>query len=138
MLTAIKPVMNAIICVMNEPWLSRIAKAAPNPAPADTPRISGDTRGFLKIPWNDAPEIDKAAPTIMTAAIRGNLISQTTAYTEADRLVLIWNNPDPRAIITSAGDTGYLPMRKEARKSRIGKMVSTVTIEIFLAILLFI
>jgi len=28
-----------------------IARAAPNPAPAEAPRISGETSGFLNIPW---------------------------------------------------------------------------------------
>jgi len=51
-----------------------MAIAAPKPAPADTPNMSGDTRGFLNRPWNDAPDIDNPAPTSMAAIILGALI----------------------------------------------------------------
>lgn len=48
--TAMKPMINAITCTA---WLSKFhssASAAPNDAPADAPKISGDTIGFLNRP----------------------------------------------------------------------------------------
>lgn len=44
--TAIKPKMKAEICIKKGLPDRRIARAAPNPAPEVTPKISGDTRGF--------------------------------------------------------------------------------------------
>ena len=50
-----------------------IPSAAPNPAPEVTPKISGETIGFLNIPWNDAPEIASEPPMRIAAIILGNL-----------------------------------------------------------------
>ena len=49
---------------------------APSAAPAETPKIEGSAKGFLKIPCITAPEIDKAIPTKKERIILGSLISQ--------------------------------------------------------------
>ena len=48
---------------------------APRAAPADTPKIDGSAKGFLKIPCITAPDIDKANPTKKDSNILGSLIS---------------------------------------------------------------
>src|SRR4030081_1738677 len=51
------------------PWMAitgrdnRMPSTAPNPAPADTPRLSGDTCGSVKIRWAVVPAAERAAPT---------------------------------------------------------------------------
>ena len=52
--------------------------AAPKHAPADAPKRSGDTMGFLKMPWNAQPAPDSAAPMISAAATRGSLMVKNT------------------------------------------------------------
>ena len=44
------PNINANTCINTFPIDRRMAILAPNPAPFATPKRSGDTRGFLKIP----------------------------------------------------------------------------------------
>ena len=46
--TARRPQPRAITCVAAMPHDNRIANAAPNPAPEETPRMSGLTSGFPK------------------------------------------------------------------------------------------
>ena len=46
--TARRPQPSAVTCVAAMPHDNRIANAAPNPAPEETPRISGLTSGFPK------------------------------------------------------------------------------------------
>ena len=48
--TATIPPAKALICIAAAEKAKRIATAAPTQAPEDTPRNSGETRGFLKIP----------------------------------------------------------------------------------------
>jgi len=111
-----------------------IASAAPKPAPAETPKMSGDTNGFLNIPWNDAPDRDKAAPTIMAAAILGIRISHTTAYTAGAKSVCIWKNPVKSAITTSDGDKGYLPIRNDSTNKITNKITIMAIIGMFLMV----
>ena len=57
LLTAYAPATQAIAprkanrVISTAPKSRRIASAAPNPAPDDAPRMSGDTSGFWNIPW---------------------------------------------------------------------------------------
>ena len=48
-----------------------IENAAPKPAPAETPRISEDTMGFLNTVWYDAPETASAPPMSTDSVIWG-------------------------------------------------------------------
>ena len=48
-----------------------MASAAPKPAPDDTPKMPGLTRGLRNTPWNAAPDAASAAPTIAAARARG-------------------------------------------------------------------
>ena len=48
--TAINPQINAENWIKITPVENRIANAAPNPAPAETPNLSGETNGFLDWP----------------------------------------------------------------------------------------
>ena len=50
MATADKPNINEETCMPTVPNDNRMAIAAPNPYPADAPRISGETIGFLNNP----------------------------------------------------------------------------------------
>ena len=56
---------------------------APSAQPADTPRMSGETSGFLKRLWYAAPAAASAAPTASAAATRGARTCSTTASTFA-------------------------------------------------------
>jgi len=49
--TAARPKANDMHCMPTIPKPSRIPAAAPKPAPADAPRISGETIGFRNSPW---------------------------------------------------------------------------------------
>jgi NAD(P)-dependent dehydrogenase (short-subunit alcohol dehydrogenase family) len=68
-----------------------IVNAAPAPAALETPRISGETIGFLNSPWNDAPEAERAAPTITDNNIRG--MRMTNSTTRASLLALLRSLP---------------------------------------------
>ena len=59
---------------------NKIPNAAPSPAPEHTPRISGLTREFWKVPCKEEPEIDNPAPTIPASITLGNLM-----------LIIIWS-----------------------------------------------
>lgn len=107
-----------------------MAMAAPNPAPAETPSLSGDTKGFLNKPWKAAPAIDKAAPTSIAASILGSLIWKITASEGRGTLVLMGINFEPTTISTSRGLMGYLPIRNEMKNKRINGMVSRKRVEV--------
>lgn len=62
---------NANRLVANALAPKRMAIAAPSAAPWDAPRISGDTSGFWKVPWNAAPAAARQQPTISASRIRG-------------------------------------------------------------------
>ena len=105
------------------PIFAKMAMAAPKPAPAETPNKSGDTSGFLNIPWKEAPAKDRHAPTSKAAMIRGNLIVKTIEFSSGDtakdgniglRIVLI----------TSKGATGYLPNMNDTKNKNIGSAIS--------------
>ncbi len=51
---------------------------APTAAPEETPIIPGSAIGFLKIPWSDAPETAKDAPTKIDKIILGSRILEIT------------------------------------------------------------
>ena len=55
-----------------------IDKAAPKPAPEDTPSMSGLTKGFEKTVWYAAPASDSPAPTKTPISILGSLMSIIT------------------------------------------------------------
>ena len=54
---------------------------APSAAPAEAPRMSGETSGLRNSPWNAVPATDSAAPTASAASTRGPRICQTTVST---------------------------------------------------------
>jgi hypothetical protein len=120
--TEIKPKTNANIWVTIFAPLIRMAKAAPKPAPLETPKRSEDTRGFLNIDWNAAPEIARHAPTTIAPMILGSLISNTIVVT-----VEFTSNCGKIGHIivftTSTGLIGYLPSRNEAKNKIIGKKI---------------
>ena len=49
--TAAMEQANANSEMPSEPSPSRMATAAPNAAPCEAPRISGETSGFWNVPW---------------------------------------------------------------------------------------
>jgi len=55
-----------------------MAMAAPRPAPAETPSMYESTRGFLKTPWREAPETERATPPMRARMILGRRISKRT------------------------------------------------------------
>ena len=105
--------------------LIRIAKAAPKPAPLDTPNRSDDTSGFLNIDWNAAPEIARHAPTTMAPMILGSLISYTIVV-----MVGLTSNCGKIGhnivLTTSIGLIGYLPSRNDAKNKTIGKKIKSM------------
>ena len=54
------------------------AKEAPKPDPAAAPSISGETSGFLNIPWYAAPATERPHPHIITAITLGRRILNNT------------------------------------------------------------
>ena len=94
--------------------------AAPKPAPVEAPRRSGETIGLRNIPWYEAPETERAAPTREARAIRGNLIETTTASSaplqperEKRPKVMVSITFDNNIFNAVKGFTGNLPTRKE-------------------------
>lgn len=81
--------------------------------------------------------MDSAAPTKRAAIMRGSRISQTIEYT-AGEAALTGKIFDNNAIITSAGDRGYRPIRKEIKNKKIGRATMTVVRGIFCQIFLYI
>ena len=117
--------MNAKIWVTILAPLNRIPRAAPKPAPFDTPKRSEDTRGFLKIDWKDAPEIARHAPTTIAPIILGSLISKTIVVI-VEFTSSCGNIGDKIVFITSIGLTGYLPIKNEAKNKIIGKKIKSM------------
>ena len=60
------------------PGKKAMARAAPKAAPDEIPRIYGETKGFLKIAWREAPETERAAPISNAMISLGSLILKTT------------------------------------------------------------
>ena len=75
--TAARPKAMAPICAPKPARPATMASAAPNPAPFDTPRVSGAANGFLNRPWNRVPLAASPAPTMAAASTRGMRTSQT-------------------------------------------------------------
>lgn len=117
--------MNDAICVNIPPSDKIIAIAAPNPAPLLTPNKSGDTRGFLNSPWNDAPAIDRDAPTINAASILGSLTWNTMLVIVGDT-VRAGINGESIVFITSIGLIGYLPTMNDAKNRSTGRNISSM------------
>lgn len=67
---------NAVACILIPDI--RIPREAPNAAPELTPKISGLTSGFLKIPWKTVPVIANPSPTSIFSKMRGMRRFQTT------------------------------------------------------------
>ena len=105
--------------------LIKIPKAAPNPAPFDTPSKSDETRGFLNIDWKAAPEIARHAPTTIAPIILGSLISNTIVVIVGDTS-RDGNIVDNNVLITSNGPIGYLPIKNEAKNKIIGKKIKSM------------
>ena len=78
--TARSPPTNAKTTFPMYPKFKIIDIAAPTQAPCDTPNKSGDTKGFRKTPWYDAPAKESALPTAIAAINLGNLLYITTRY----------------------------------------------------------
>ena len=76
--TARHPPTKANSCRDANPSPSRIETAAPTQAPFDTPSKSGETSGFLKMPWYTAPASARAEPTSSAASTRGRRNLSTT------------------------------------------------------------
>jgi hypothetical protein len=105
--------------------LKRIPKAAPKPAPFDTPSKSDETRGFLKIDWNAAPEMARHAPTTIAPMILGSLISNTIVVI-VEETSSCGKIGDSKVLITSIGLIGYLPIKNEAKNKIIGKKIKSM------------
>ncbi len=81
----------------------RIASAAPRPAPADTPRMWGETSGLRNRPWNAAPEMDSPAPTNTPASSRGRRTSNRTDSRVGSQVRSMGSTRDARISMTVAG-----------------------------------
>jgi hypothetical protein len=90
----------------------------------------GATSGFLKSPWNDAPDIDKPAPTNMAAISLGNLTWKMTISTLEDHVHGIGKILDAKTFMTVNGDIGYLPKKKDMKKRAITATIEIIIIEI--------
>ncbi len=72
--------------------------------------------------------MDNDAPIIIAAKIRGNLISKIIVLIVGDKLELMKNSFEANDIITSFGDTGYLPIKNEIKNNKIsGIIIKAVT-----------
>ena len=136
--TDIKPNMNANIWVIMFAPLNKIPKAAPKPAPFDTPKRSDETRGFLNIDWKAAPEIARHAPTTIAPMILGSLISKTIVV-NVELTSSCGKIGDNIVYTTSTGLIGYLPMRNDAKNKIIGKKIKSMILIIsFVSLSIFI
>ena len=76
--TARLPNAKAETWTCHQARLFSIARAAPNPAPAETPSKSGETMGFLNSVWYDAPAAERAPPVRIASRMRGRRTPRTT------------------------------------------------------------
>lgn len=106
-----------------------MANAAPKPAPFDTPSKSDDTKGFLNMDWNAAPEIARDAPTTKAPIILGSLISKTIVVI-VDETSNCGNNGHNNVFTTSTGLIGYLPIRNDAKNNIIGTNIRSIILKI--------
>jgi hypothetical protein len=90
-----------------------MAKAAPKLAPAETPNMAGETMGFLKRVWYEAPETDKAPPIKTAKTMRGSLTVRATVSSEGSPYgwpkINLWRKMSN----SSQKDTGYRPTPKD-------------------------
>lgn len=63
-----------------------IARAAPKPAPALTPRMSELTNGFWNMAWKAVPLIARLAPTASARIARGSRTSNTMTSTTGSQV----------------------------------------------------
>lgn len=83
-----------------------MAKAAPNPAPEQTAKVSGPTRGLRDTPCSVAPEIDSAAPANMTTMILGSRIE----------VIIIHSFWGKFPVMMLSGFMKYLPVKVMIKK----------------------
>ena len=94
------------------PWIAqtssdrKMPSTAPNAAPADTPRMSGETSGFRNRPWYAAPEAASAPPTSNAARMRGPRMPNTTVSTVAGSPCAVPRSFDCITARSSPGLTG--------------------------------
>ena len=108
-----------------------IARAAPKPAPADAPSISGEAIGFWKTPWYEAPAADRQAPTRTESITLGSLTFQIAAsiWFVQNLPALLSKRPKilfPSIPSNSFCGTGYLPREKESRIQTVRKTANNV------------
>jgi hypothetical protein len=72
-----------------------MAVAAPNEAPAVTPRISGAASGFLNNAWNTAPAVEMPAPIKMLKSILGTRMFQKISIISRGAVKRVVSIPRP-------------------------------------------
>lgn len=102
------------------------ARVAPNPAPAEVPRISGDTSGFLKIPWYVAPFTASAEPTTIVARIRGMRILNTTVSINPRKLCSFPIILAKTIVNTSLVGIGYRPMHRDRKANTVTRIIKEI------------
>ncbi len=85
---------------------ARMAQHAPNAAPCDAPRKSGETSGFWKIPWKAAPAAERLAPTRITSRMRGRRTLKKSVSCCAEKSPMAGATREARSSSASAGPMG--------------------------------
>jgi len=111
--TAVMPNKKANACMPMHGRCSKIARAAPTPAPYETPSKSGETRGLRNIPWYATPERAKAEPVKIAATVRGSRITITTSRILSVHVCSIAKRLDDKIRKTCENGTVYLPHERD-------------------------
>lgn len=123
--TARIPTASARDWITTTPAPSVSARAAPNPAPDDAPRISGETRGLRKTCWYTAPANDRDSPISIATTRRGKRILEMTWETSSAPV----QPPVSSAHAYSTrvpGPIGYLPKLKESMNTTISPIAIAI------------
>ena len=90
---------------------STVASVIPNDAPDDIPKVYGSARGFLRMLCKAHPPLERPAPTIIAARIRGALSFQSIV------LYTFWSDGKNKALNRSLRFVVVDPRTKAARAS---------------------
>ncbi len=124
--SATTPNANAVPTTAINENESKMPRTPPNDAPAETPAISGPTKGLRKTPCIAAPDNESPIPHRVTIRIRGRRTISIATHRESEYGLVAWTGELVKIIrMMSATGTGYRPSVRE--KSMRASMVPTKT-----------